>query len=88
LAAALASGGEAYFLALLRLRDSLSAERVERVAALLDRYGRDWRARFQVVATEDLPLPVTELSGAWSALETELRRVCETCILSPHAGHE
>jgi hypothetical protein len=87
LAAALASGGESYFLTLLRLRHSLASDRAERVAAVLDRYGRDWRARFQVVAAEGLPPPVTELSGAWSALEAELRRYCQTCTLSPHAGH-
>jgi hypothetical protein len=87
LAAALAGGGEAYFLALLRLRDGLSSERAEPVAAMLDRYGRNWRARLRVVATEGLPPPVTELSGAWSELEAELRRLCQACTLSPHAGH-
>lgn len=88
LAAALASGGEGYFLALLRLRHGLSPAQADQLAAVLERYGRDWRARFRVVASEGLTPPVKEeLSGAWSALEAELRRFCRTCTLSPHAGH-
>jgi hypothetical protein len=87
-AAALASGGEEYFLALLRLREGLSSERAERVAGLLERYGRDWRGRLRLVADQGLPPPVAELSGAWSALEAEVRRFCPTCELSPHAGHK
>jgi hypothetical protein len=87
LAAALASGGEQYFLALLRLRDGLSPDRSRRVAAMLDRLGREWRGRLRAAADQGLPPPVMELSAGWSALEAELRRLCGTCTLSPSLGH-
>ncbi len=87
-AAALAAGGESYFLALLRLRNSLSSDRAEEVAAILERYGREWRGRLGSVAEHRLPPPVTELADAWSRLEAELRPICHSCALSPHDGHE
>ncbi len=88
LAAALAGGGELYFLALLRLRHGLSSESAGQVAAVLERYGRDWRERLHSAADRGLPAPVTELADAWSALEAELRPICYSCALSQHAGHE
>ncbi len=85
--AALAAGGGEYFLALLRIRDGLKPERAEPVAKLFKRFAGLWRARLQGPATRGLPVPMTELSEDWADLETELRRLCPTCALSPGAGH-
>ena len=87
MAAALGTGGEAYFLALLRLREGLSAAEAARVAAVLDRHGDHWASRLQAVADRDLSPPLAELSAGWSALEGELRRICDRCTLSSLAGH-
>jgi hypothetical protein len=87
LSAALAAGGRDYFLTLLRLRERLSPDTADRVAALLDRYARDWNGRLRTVAGRGLPLPAAELSGAWSALEGELRLICHSCTLSPQSRH-
>jgi hypothetical protein len=86
-AAALASGGKDYVLTLLRLRHRLPSDAVESVAKVLDRRGRDWRERLTIVAEQNLIPPLAQLSREWSELETELRRYCVACMLSPHAGH-
>lgn len=86
-AAALAAGGESYFLTLLRLRNGLSPQRAEQVGAILERYGREWRGRLASVAERRLAAPLTELAEGWSRLEAELRSICRSCGLSPHAGH-
>jgi hypothetical protein len=87
LVAALATGGRDYFLTLLRLREGLSGEGADRVAAVLDRYALEWRGRLQAVAGRGLPLPAAELFSAGTALEGELRRVCITCTISQQSGH-
>jgi hypothetical protein len=87
LAAALATGGQAYFLALLRLREGLAAEPAARVAALLDRHAVEWAARLRPVAERRLHLPAAELSDGWWNLDRELRGICPACGLTPHAGH-
>lgn len=87
LAAALATGGRDYFLTLLRLREGLSDESAGQVGAVLDRHAQDWRGRLQAVADRGLPTPAAELSGAWTALEGELRRICIDCTISPRSGH-
>jgi hypothetical protein len=86
-AAALAAGGESYFLTLLRLRNGLSSDRAEQVGTILARYGREWRRRLASVAERRQPQPVAELADGWSRLEAELRSICNSCGLSPHAVH-
>jgi hypothetical protein len=87
LAAALATGGQGYYLALLRLRERLPAGAAARVAGLLDRHAAEWGALLQRVGERGLPVPIAELSAGWWALDGELREVCGTCSLSPHAAH-
>lgn len=87
MAAALASGGEPYFLALLRLRDGLTSETADRVARVMERYGRKWRERLRMAADRSLPPPLAELTSAWSALEAELHPLCHGCSLLPHSSH-
>lgn len=87
-AAALAAGGERYFLTLLRLRNGLSPERAEQVGAILEKYGREWRGRLASVAEGGRQAPVKELADGWSRLEAELRRICSSCSLSSHAAHD
>jgi hypothetical protein len=87
LVAALATGGRDYFLTLLRLREGLSSEAADRVAAVLDRYALEWRGRLQAVAGGGLPMPAAELFSAGTALEGELRRICATCMISPQSEH-
>jgi hypothetical protein len=87
-AAALASDGADYFLALLRLRHSLPPERADRIAAVLQHHGRDLRNRIQVAAAQGQPPSELELARAWSAVEADLRAICPPCTLPEPAGHQ
>jgi len=76
LAAALAAGGEGYFITLLRLRQRLTMEQGNRVAAVLERHALGLRVLLQAETAQGQPAPEAELAGAWSAAEAELRTIC------------
>ena len=82
LAAALASGGEAYFATVLRLRQHLTVEQSSRIAAVLKRHAHGVRVLLQAENTRGQPWPEAELAGAWLAAEAELRTICSACALS------
>jgi hypothetical protein len=85
LAAALAAGGDAYFLTLLRLRYDLEPDRANRVGDLLAGHGRALRAVLQHRASAR-PSD-TELASHWSAVEADLRTVCARCELWQGKNH-
>jgi hypothetical protein len=87
MAAALASGGEPYFLTLLRLRNGLTSEMADQVAQVMERHVRSWRERLGIVADQGLPPPLGELTTAWSAFEAELQPLFHACSPLPHPSH-
>ena len=88
LAAALAAGGDGYFLTLLRLRYDLEPDRANRVGDLLADHGRELRAALQSSAIASARPSDGELASRWSALEADLRTVCGRCELWPAKNHQ
>ena len=84
LAVALASGGEAYFATLLKLRQRLTAEQSNRIAAVLQRHAIDLRAVLQAESTPHEPNLEGELSSAWTEVEAELKTICTSCAVEHH----
>jgi hypothetical protein len=84
MAAALASGGEPYFLTLLRLRSGLTSETVDQVAQVMERHASSLREKLRILAERGLPPTPAELTSAWSAFEADLRPLCHGCSLLPH----
>ena len=81
LAAALASGGEPYFVAVLSLRHHLTIKQSKRIAAVLERHAHGLRVLLQAGTARCEPWLEAELAGAWSAAEAELRTICSSCAL-------
>jgi hypothetical protein len=82
LAAALASGGVAYFVTLLRLRHHLTIEQSNKIAEVLERHAHALRVLLQAGNAGREPRLEAELAGAWSAAEADLRSICSSCSLS------
>jgi hypothetical protein len=86
MATALASGGEAYFATVLRLRHRLTAEQGNGIARVLERHAVGIRALLQSETTRREPGLEAKLARAWLAVEADLTTVCVSCgaLADPH----
>jgi hypothetical protein len=81
LAAALAAGGEGYFLTVLRLRHRLDSDGAERAKAILGRHATNIRSVIRGAIAEGRPPPMAELARAWEGAEREVEALCAGCSL-------
>lgn len=87
LAAAMASDGGGYFLALLRSQPGLPADCGDQVAAVFDYHARELRKRIQVAAAQGQTPSQLEFVHAWSVVEAKLRAVCPGRTMLAPASH-
>jgi hypothetical protein len=83
LAVALASGGEAYFETLLRLRHALPPGTTGRVVEILRQHAASLRSRLEASSAAGHHPDDEALAGAWDIVEADIRGVCPDCSLRP-----